>query len=68
MGIEHRIKEKQDDNFWKCPHCGCIEELATSLPKNIAIECSECEEKAIPHDHPATWEDFWRYCQSLKDV
>jgi hypothetical protein len=27
MGIEHRMKDEDDDNFWKCPHCGAVEEF-----------------------------------------
>tara|TARA_R110000822_G_scaffold62559_1_gene154172 strand:- start:6679 stop:6888 length:210 start_codon:yes stop_codon:yes gene_type:complete len=69
MGIEHRMKDETDDNYWKCPHCGAVEELfEKDLPKDQRVECSECGDKSEPHDNMVTWEDFWVYCQSLKDV
>lgn len=69
MGIEHRMKDEEDDNFWKCPHCGAVEELfENELSKDQKVECSECGDKSVPHDYPATWDDFWIYCQSLKDI
>jgi DNA-directed RNA polymerase subunit RPC12/RpoP len=76
MGIEHRMKDETDDNYWKCPHCGVVEELQgckasqfdMGMPKDNAIECSECGDKSEPHDNMATWEDFWVYCQSLKHL
>lgn len=68
MGIEHRMKDEADDNFWKCPHCGCVEEFATSISNTQSAECSECNEESVLYDHLATWEDFWVYCQSLKGI
>lgn len=68
MGIEHRMKDEQDDVFWKCPECGCVEELAKSMPNTKPIECAECGEESVPKDNLATWEDFWEYCRSLKDI
>jgi hypothetical protein len=67
MGIEHRMKDEADDNFWKCPHCGFVEEFPYT-PKEAKIECNECGDKSDPHDNMATWEDFWVYCQSLKHL
>jgi len=68
MGIEHRMKDEDDNNFWKCPHCGAVEEFDTDMPKTNRVKCSECGDKSEPHSNLATWEDFWVYCQSLKDI
>lgn len=68
MGIEHRMKDEADDNFWKCPHCGAVEEFDMDMPKSQRVECSECGDKSEPHECLAAWEDFWVYCQSLKDI
>jgi DNA-directed RNA polymerase subunit RPC12/RpoP len=62
------MKDETDDNFWKCPHCGAVEEFDLDMPKSTRIECSECGDKSEPHSNLAMWEDFWVYCQSLKDV
>ena len=61
MGIEHRMKDESDTEYWKCPHCNAVGELetATSL-------CVECGEGVEPHESPATWLEFWEYCNSLK--
>lgn len=68
MGIEHRMKDETDDNFWKCPFCGAVEEFNPDMPKSRKVTCSECEDESAPHENLATWEDFWVYCQSLKDI
>lgn len=68
MGIEHRMKDETDDNFWKCPHCGAVEEFDPNMPKEYEVICNECGDVAEPHECLATWEDFWVYCQSLKDI
>jgi hypothetical protein len=68
MGIEHRMKDETNDSFWKCPFCNAVSELLPEFPKGKRLKCLECEQKCCPHDNPATWEDFWVYCQSLKHI
>jgi len=34
MGIEHRMKDEEEDNFWKCPFCGAVEEFDADMPKD----------------------------------
>ena len=58
----------QTEKFYKCPECGAVEEFDMDMPKSQRVECSECNDKSEPHQNLATWEDFWVYCQSLKDI
>lgn len=65
MGLDHRIKEPPD-NFARCPGCGCVEEFDDGMPIDHLVKCGDCQDKYAPRSHLASWEDFTRYCQSIK--
>lgn len=67
MFIEHSMKEYDDTGFWMCPHCGAVTEtLKANYGPEDEVECRECGDSAAPRQHPATWKDFWDYCNTLK--
>lgn len=57
-----------NDLLWKCPHCECVDEFNEDMPKDFLVTCGECGDKSAPHDNIVTWEEFWGYCRSLKDI
>lgn len=61
MGIEHRMKDEVEADYWKCLQCGAVNELIADTD-----HCPECGEPNNNHYYPATWQDFWEYCQRLK--
>ena len=58
----------QTEKFYKCPECGAVASVNEELDPGEAETCLECETEVDSRNNPAIWEEFWAYCQSLKDI
>ena len=55
------------ERYFKCPECGAVAEVSDDLEPGEFEVCLECLEEVDVRTNPAIWEEFWMYCQKLKN-
>lgn len=53
--------------YYKCPHCGSVQQLAKDAPENLIVDCIECSELATLEGNYATWMEFMTYCKGANE-